>query len=302
MCEKSSHFALENTYLFMRTTHHSGNRGVRRGLLFEAPEDYKRFESILKRCVPEYDVHLYSYCLMPNHDHLQNNCEEENRPKFLRQLHWSYAWGYNQATERTGHVFEERSWSFERWGPFWVPHNAAYIFLNPTLAGLGHHAEYAHSSCAATLGLRPVPDFLRCDVLLGFFSTDHREARKKLARYIDDRLAIVGPLKEARRRWKRDHQRTARARNLEMNVEILAYTAGVLQARLPASFAGLGKHELIQIGLNQCEGASQTLIATAMDMPTSTSYKRWNELQDALKGNPKLQDRVVQLLNDSLKP
>lgn len=285
-----------------RETCHSGNRGVRRGLLFKTPDDYARFERLLDRFAPKFDVDLYSVCLMPNHNHLQNNAEPKKRIEFLRRLHWTYAMGYNKKTDRHGHVFEERSWSFERWGPFWVPHTAAYIFLNPTLAGLGHPAEYAYSSYAATLGLRPVPAYLKPEKLLQYFSTDFREARVKLRRYVDDRLAVLGPIYEARKRWMKRRRRTARSRNLAMNLDFLAFTSGVFQTRLPSDFEGFGKQELVQIGLSRFEGAGQTLIACAMDMKTSTAYKRWHELQQALKGKPKLTGRIDELLNAALMP
>jgi hypothetical protein len=256
----------------------------------------------MARFAPQFDVHVYSVCLMPNHDHIQNNAEEEKRREFLRRLHWTYAVGYNKATERHGHVFEERSWSFERWGPFWIVHNAVYIFLNPPLAGLGHAAEYPYSSYAATLGLRPVPKYLKPEVLLDCFSSDLKQARTKLAKYVDERLSIVGPMREARKRWERDHRNTARSRNLSMNVEYLAFTAGVLEARLPNNFGGLGKQELIQIGQNRFDGVSQTMVASTMDMRTATAYKRWNELQSALKGDPRFQSRIEELLNSALEP
>ena len=50
--------------------HHVTQRGNRRMETFFCDEDYQEYLSLLGHWCGEYDVRIWSYCLMPNHVHL----------------------------------------------------------------------------------------------------------------------------------------------------------------------------------------------------------------------------------------
>jgi putative transposase len=49
---------------------HVLNRSAKRAPLFECEQDYLAFERILATTLPQHDVALHAYCLMPNHWHM----------------------------------------------------------------------------------------------------------------------------------------------------------------------------------------------------------------------------------------
>jgi len=46
------------------------NRANLRATIFHKEQDYEAFESVLTQAVERFEIHLFSYCLMPNHWHI----------------------------------------------------------------------------------------------------------------------------------------------------------------------------------------------------------------------------------------
>ena len=49
---------------------HVLNRGARRGVLFDTPDDYDAFVRLLRRAVEERPIRLLGFCAMRTHFHL----------------------------------------------------------------------------------------------------------------------------------------------------------------------------------------------------------------------------------------
>lgn len=258
--------------------YHGGNRGVRRGLLFKAPEDYQCYKALLAKYSELFGVRVLMTALIPNHDHDLFKCLPDNKTPFLRRLHWEYAWKYNLATRGHGHVFEERSWSFERWGSVVTPLVTCYIVANPEFAGLGSFENYPHTDFRAVMGWDPAPAYLERDLTLGFFSSDPQVFHRRCRQYVGYKKPVI----ESRRRWLRRTGRSARAVNLLPAIDLLTLTANDLDESLTSGVRGLGREEMKILALRRFDGASLRMIAAAMGLHDCTIGRKWKALQDLL--------------------
>jgi hypothetical protein len=287
-------------------SYHSGNRGVRQGLLFLGPEDHRVYRRHLARSAREFDVQVIAACEMPNHDHLLHLCEPEKRAPFLQKLHWQFARDWNRRHDKHGHVFEERSWSFERWGQSGlgsIPHVSAYIFLNPEVAELCRARDYPYSLYRAYLGQAPMPDYVNPALLLNCFSPDPRVARRRLEAYVDSYAAHVARIQEAKCRWLGEHKKgLGYAANMLGHVEILTLTAEVLKGRLPQQFAGMELEELLSLALNRFEGVRQAAVATALRLPKRQAERLWSRVKVYAGEHPEAVLEAGRLIDLSLLP
>jgi putative transposase len=120
-----------NTYL------HLYNRGVDRMAIFRSEYDYAFWLDLMEETLPEYQVDLLLYSLMPNHYHfacLQRKAYEISW--FIHDVCWRYAKFFNKKYGRVGPLFAGR------FVPKLVTDDAGllrlshYIHRNPVSAGL----------------------------------------------------------------------------------------------------------------------------------------------------------------------
>ncbi len=130
--------------------HHVTQRGARRMQVFFSEDDYRSYILILERLARRHALHVWAYCLMPNHVHLiVVPSTKDGLAKPLGQTHHRYALEINRRHLWTGHLWQERFASF----PMDEPHLLAairYVLLNPVRAGLAPSATaWPHSSARA---------------------------------------------------------------------------------------------------------------------------------------------------------
>ncbi|WP_442854005.1 transposase [Bacillus sp. FJAT-18017] len=65
-------------------------RGIRRTSLFHDDEDRNMYLQILFMIKNRYPFHLHSFCLMPNHIHLQIETIDHPPSKIMQAIHSSY--------------------------------------------------------------------------------------------------------------------------------------------------------------------------------------------------------------------
>lgn len=97
------------------TIHHMFNRANRRATIFHKNEDYEAFEQILEEAVSRTELHLYSYCLMPNHWHLVvSPMVDGEMGRFGQWLGLTHTQRYNAHYRKTGegHLYQGRYKSF----------------------------------------------------------------------------------------------------------------------------------------------------------------------------------------------
>lgn len=88
--------------------YHVFSRGNRRAPVFHNTDDLAYFEKLLRLLVTPCNIHLYAWCLMPNHFHLLIETPNANLSIFMRRLLTRYAKYFNRAHGLVGHVFQGR--------------------------------------------------------------------------------------------------------------------------------------------------------------------------------------------------
>ncbi|WP_310258929.1 transposase [Fictibacillus barbaricus] len=127
--------------------YHVTTRGNRREPLFYSHQDYHHYLKILSHCIPKYSVKLFSYCLMPNHTHLQIQCCQSPPGDFMKELSETYAMYFNKKYELTGHVFQGRYGAELIEDRSYLLDTSRYIHMNPVTADLVMYPlEYPWSS------------------------------------------------------------------------------------------------------------------------------------------------------------
>lgn len=116
--------------------HHVTQRGNRRLQTFFGPEDYQRYLELLGAACATARVAIVSYCLMPNHVHLVLvPSDATGLTAAMANTHQKYAWLINRRQGWTGHLWQQRYYSF----PLDEGHlltAVRYVELNPVRARL----------------------------------------------------------------------------------------------------------------------------------------------------------------------
>lgn len=144
---------------YPRSYFHVMNRGARKVSIYADEEDRAIFRSLLGHYAEKHSVKLLAWCLMPNHYHLQPDCEGTPLSLMMRDLDRSYARSFNGRHGTTGCLFQ---------GPFksmvirdleGLAYVNRYIHMNPVDIGQSP-ASYRWSSCSLYLGASDVPSWI----------------------------------------------------------------------------------------------------------------------------------------------
>lgn len=170
---------------YPRSYFHVMNRGARRVGIFADDTDRRIFRGLLGRFAEKHEVKILAWCLMPNHYHLQPDCEGTPLSLMMRDLDRTYARSFNERHDTTGCLFQ---------GPFksmvvrdmeGVAYVNRYIHLNPV--DLGRPPEcYSWSSCAAYLGLAPVPPWMDLEPIMGSLRSPELSDAESYAFYLQE--------------------------------------------------------------------------------------------------------------------
>jgi REP element-mobilizing transposase RayT len=140
-------FATEEFY-------HVYNRGVEKRIIYQDPQDYKRFTELLyvantsgptdlrqirNKHDSVYDwerdeplVAIGAYCLMPNHFHiLLTPLQEAGVSIFMNKLCTSYSMYFNKKYQRSGTLFEGKFKAKHVGSDEYLKYLFSYIHLNP---------------------------------------------------------------------------------------------------------------------------------------------------------------------------
>lgn len=172
--------------------YHVMSRGNRKGPVFTADGERKRFGRILGEVTERYSVECYGGCLMENHYHLVVMTPWANLPAFTKLLNQLFTQYMNRRHGWTGHVFESRPTVLLVDSDYYLLDALAYVARNPVAAGIvTDPAQWRWSTYASTIGLAPVPDWLTLDWLERLFPDVPRSAaRDRFRDYVMS--AVVG--------------------------------------------------------------------------------------------------------------
>ena len=176
-----------------RLTSISGNyhiilRGINKQRIFEAPQDYAKFLSVLDIQIKKHQITLFAWCLMSNHVHLLIKERENTFGSVMIGLAAAYVRWFNNKYHRTGQLFENRFRSEPIDDEIYFLKVTRYIHMNPVKAGICREpSEYPYSSCAKYLNNGSDDDLLFGLVLRSEFRQYHREKAEDHCLDIDDR-------------------------------------------------------------------------------------------------------------------
>jgi putative transposase len=123
---------------------HVLNRGARRGVLFETPDDYDAFVRLLRQAVDKRPIRLLAFCPMRTHFHLLVWPETDDQlPLFMHWLTGTHGLRYRDATRTIGQgaVYQGRYKAIPVQTDEHFLRVARYVERNPLRAGLVSHAQ-----------------------------------------------------------------------------------------------------------------------------------------------------------------
>jgi|SRR3989344_699114 len=127
--------------------YHIFNRGFDRKSIYIGAADYLRFLEKLEESRKKFDWIIYSYCLLPNHYHLQIQSGADSISTIIHWLQTSHAVYFNRNHKHFSPVFTGRFKSIIIQKELYHLYLSKYIHLNPVKAGLVKNPqEYPYSS------------------------------------------------------------------------------------------------------------------------------------------------------------
>ncbi len=102
-----------------------------RNKLFRDDGDRERFLRRLQQSVQDFEVRLYSFCLMSNRFHLLLETPRGNLSKFMQSLNTGYTVYFNRRHKRHGHLLDGRYKAVLVSGDEYLLKLSRYIHLNP---------------------------------------------------------------------------------------------------------------------------------------------------------------------------
>ena len=132
--------------------HHITQRGNRRQKTFFSEMDYRKYLELMSESCSPHGVHIWAYCLMPNHVHLIAVPENEvGLRKAIGEAHRLYTRYINFREKWRGYLWQGRFSSFPM-DMHYLLAAVRYVELNPVRAGMVKNpGEYLWSSADAHL-------------------------------------------------------------------------------------------------------------------------------------------------------
>lgn len=117
--------------------YHLLNRGNGQQQVFLCEDDYRVFVDLLRAAKERYPLHLYGYCLMPNHFHLLVKPEKgEDLSRWMQWLMTSHVRRHHRVYRTSGHIWQGRYKSFLVQDADYMLTLLRYIEGNPVRTGL----------------------------------------------------------------------------------------------------------------------------------------------------------------------
>jgi len=128
-------------------------RGNKKQNIFLDAVDHLIYLDIVKEVKARYDFFILTYCLMPNHVHLQIRTKDIEIWRIMRGINWRYARYFNERYSTVGHVFQGRYVSKIIENNYYDLIVNRYIHLNPVKDKLALNPKnYRWSSYKIYLG------------------------------------------------------------------------------------------------------------------------------------------------------
>lgn len=167
-----------------------GNEGKR---IFKSNPDRRRFLRYLQDAHRRFKVIIHVWCLMDNHYHLLLETPLANLARSMQMINSSYTTYYNNRRKRIGHLFQGRYKAILIDKDAYARELSRYIHLNPVRAKITTIPErYAWSSYRHYIYPGKYPQYIKIKFILGYFSKQEEEARKKYKEFVEEGLGKKG--------------------------------------------------------------------------------------------------------------
>jgi putative transposase len=161
--------------------YHITSRGNRRSDIFRDNEDYQVYITIIKEAIDflENQYEIISYCLMPNHVHLQVQIKDKHIKYLMMRVNRFYAKYFNNKYQYVGHLFQARYGSELIEVDSYMLETSRYIHLNPVRARMVEKPDiYQWSSYSMYIG-NEKEKFISSNKILSYFKDKNRELYKR---------------------------------------------------------------------------------------------------------------------------
>lgn len=138
---------------------HVMNRGAKKLVIFAGDGDRDLFVRLMVRFATKWKVLIISWCLMPNHFHLEIQATGAAMGNFMRDLQATYALAFNRRHRTSGCVFQGRFRCIAIQTGVGLAYVSRYIHANPRDLGV-RPQDYGWSSCRSFLSIAPMPPWL----------------------------------------------------------------------------------------------------------------------------------------------
>ena len=178
--------------------YHVTSRGNEQRGIYKSKKDREQFLHYLETAKERYGAVIHTYCLMDNHFHLLLETPKGNLSQIMRHINGAYTTYFNVKRKRAGHLFQGRYKAILVEADEYAEELSRYIHLNPVRAGLVNKPEeFEWSSHRYYVG-KTKPEWLRTDLILGYFDKKISLARKKYKKFVEDSIEVEkeSPLRE----------------------------------------------------------------------------------------------------------
>ena len=173
---------------FPGALYHVISRGNHQQDIFLDERDLKKFLSYLSEYKLRFRFRLYAYALMKSHFHLLAEVEEAPLSRIMQSLLFRYTRYFNWRYGKIGHLFQGRYRAILCDKDVYLLELVRYIHLNPVRAKLVSLPEdYRWTGHSEYLG-KAKNELLDKDLILGQFSKNEPEARRRYREFVLDRV------------------------------------------------------------------------------------------------------------------
>lgn len=168
--------------------HHVIIRGIERRKIFRSDYDRTNFVGRLAELIPETTTECFAWAILENHVHLLLRTGSVPVSVFMSRLLTGYAGWFNKKYRRHGQLFQNRYKSILCQEDPYLKELVRYIHLNPLRAGLapdiGELGTYPWCGHGVLLN-KSEQTWQNIDYVLGLFSDQTREARKRYREFVE---------------------------------------------------------------------------------------------------------------------
>ncbi|MCP4253031.1 MAG: hypothetical protein GY775_06415, partial [Candidatus Scalindua sp.] len=165
--------------------YHVMSRGVGRGKIFLANDDYSRFLKYVASAKEKFNLDIFAFILMGNHYHILLRTNEANLSRAMQWIQTAYSIYYNRNHKRSGHLFQGRFKSILVENETYLQVLSVYIHLNPLRAGMVEKLrEYKWSSYHDYVSVKKKNKWVSSEAVLEGICSNKQDSRRGYRRLI----------------------------------------------------------------------------------------------------------------------